>query len=139
MDDFVTTYNKTTVTDILASFLLSNDDNGLPLDGTVIDPIYTTSGGILTPVYDGGKIIGFEYQPPADAVYLVDSSDPTIAVYVDTFTYKATNGDGSQSLNTATVTITVKNNIPVAQPDAYTESHNVTLSVDGAPPVLSKA
>jgi hypothetical protein len=111
--------------------MLNNDDNGAALDGFVLQ-FTSANGGTLVPVYDGkGNITGFEYTPPAGAQYVVDAGDPTVAYYTDTFTYNAKDAEGNVSLNYATVTIQVKNNVPVAQSDSYTESHNVQLDVDG--------
>ncbi|MEN8126529.1 MAG: Ig-like domain-containing protein [Planctomycetota bacterium] len=139
LDDIVNVGNKTSANAISAeNDLLINDDNGDPLaDGIVsdyTDDIITANGGILTPVLDGdGNIIGFDYTPPVDATYVADADDPTIAYYIDSFSYKATDADGFESLNSATVTIKVKNNVPVANPDEYTGGHNVVLDVDGDP------
>jgi filamentous hemagglutinin family protein len=132
MDDFIQTSNKTTQTPIDAfTQMLNNDDNGAALDGFVLQ-FTSANGGTLVPVYDGkGNITGFEYTPPAGAQYVVDAGDPTVAYYTDTFTYNAKDAEGNVSLNYATVTIQVKNNVPVAQSDSYTESHNVQLDVDG--------
>ncbi|OQY04428.1 MAG: hypothetical protein B6I25_06985, partial [Planctomycetales bacterium 4572_13] len=135
LDDIVNVNDKTGANAISAkNDMLVNDDNGSPLADGIVSEYTTANGGTLVPVTDGdGIIIGFDYTPPSDATYVVDAGDPTIAYYTDSFTYKAEDADGYESLNYATVTIKVKNNIPVAQPDEYAEGHNVLLDVDGSP------
>ncbi|MHC5165680.1 MAG: Ig-like domain-containing protein [Planctomycetota bacterium] len=134
LDDIVNVGNKTSANAISAeNDMLVNDDNGAPLVDGIVSEYTTANGGTLVPVTDGdGIIVGFDYTPPSDATYVVDAGDPTIAYYTDSFTYKAEDADGFESLNYATVTIQVKNNVPVAQPDAYEEGHNVVLDVDGS-------
>ncbi|MHC4743222.1 MAG: filamentous hemagglutinin N-terminal domain-containing protein [Planctomycetota bacterium] len=108
LDDFIDTYNKTTVTLIDAwSQMLNNDDDGGQLDGTVSE-FTTAQGGTLIPVYEvpgdpSSPIVGFEYTPPVGAVYVVDAGDPTVAYYYDSYTYKAIDSEGVESINTATV------------------------------------
>jgi filamentous hemagglutinin family protein len=126
--------------------VLSNDDNGGPLDGFV--SIYTLAGGTLDPIYDTdpisptyGEVIGFEYTPPVDAVFtwdgIVDGSGNPVnpATFTDAFTYEAEDSEGNESINTATVTITVTNFLPTAAPDSDTihmdETATFTLAAGG--------
>jgi hypothetical protein len=100
--------------------VLANDDNGNPLvDGIVFEHTTTTGGGILTEIRDGGKVIGFEYTPPEDAVFTWDGVSD-YAEFTDTFTYKAEDSEGNVSINTATVTITATNFLPTASGDSET-------------------
>ncbi|HOK94803.1 MAG TPA: Ig-like domain-containing protein [Anaerohalosphaeraceae bacterium] len=116
--------------------VLGNDGpNETALDGEIIWWSNGTSGTI-TPIYDASdptKIIGFEYTPNLDTIVFEWDGTSDYASFTDTFRYKAKDADGNISLNKATVTIEVRNLLPVAQPDEYTESHNVLLQADGTP------
>ncbi|MHC4618367.1 MAG: filamentous hemagglutinin N-terminal domain-containing protein [Planctomycetota bacterium] len=115
--------------------VLANDDDGQPLvGGAVVTNTDPTGGGTLKLVFDGGKIVGFEYTPPADADYLWDGVSD-YAVFTDTFTYKAEDAEGNVSVNTATVTISVQNFLPVGGGADILESKNVSpLEVTEANP-----
>ncbi len=94
--------------------VLANDDDGSPLvDGTVWEYTTTTGGGTLIEIPGGGEVTSFEYTPPEDAVFIWDG-ESDYAEFTDTFTYKAEDAEGNVSVNTATVTITVMNFLPVA-------------------------
>lgn len=100
--------------------VLSNDvdEEGNPLSGGVIDS-YTdpAGGGLLTPIEVDGQIVAFEYTPPTDAVFVNKGNQDengAYAVFTDTFTYIVRDIEGQISTESATVTITVKNYIPVA-------------------------
>lgn len=113
LDDFFQTpKNLSMYLDVL---LNDQDGNGGPLvDGAVA--IYTdpANGGTLTLIYDTiDKIIGFEYAPPLDTVFVWDGIDD-YAVFPDTFTYSAKDAEGNVSENSALVTIVVINQLPVA-------------------------
>ncbi|MHC4483008.1 MAG: two-partner secretion domain-containing protein, partial [Planctomycetota bacterium] len=84
----------------------------------------TAAGGTLVPVIDTdpmsptyGEIIGFQYTPPTGVTFTWDGVNG-YATYTDSFTYKAKNEDGTESINTATVTITVTNYLPTAAGDS---------------------
>jgi len=105
--------------------VLDNDDDGDELeDGIVWEYTTTTAGGILEELPGGGDVTSFEYTPPENAVFVwVEGTD--YAEFTDTFTYKAKDADGHISVNTATVTITVKNFLPVGGSTDILESKNV--------------
>ncbi len=120
--------SKNLLANITTDFVLSNDEDGfgaLLVDGSVFLGSFTTAnGGTLTLSVDGTQII---YTPPLDwADNFVDGK------YVDTFEYYAQNADGLISQDPATVTITLTNQMPVANDNSYGESHNVQLSVTAA-------
>jgi len=99
-------------TDFLLDVLANDGING----GGYVS-FNTNAGGTLTPVYDNGKIVAFEYTPPSDAVFTWDGVSD-YAAYADTFTYKAKDAEGNESINTATVTLTVTNYLPTASGDS---------------------
>jgi filamentous hemagglutinin family protein len=113
--------------------LVDGDD----LSGADYDPdsdviIAILFGGGTTA--QGGSVVleesgAFEYTAPTvkefDDGYGTDGGGD-YALFIDTFTYYAEDPGALQS-NQATVTITSKNYIPVAEPDYYDVVHNVTL------------
>jgi hypothetical protein len=106
--------------------VLANDDDGDPLvGGAVVANTDPTGGGTLKLIFDNGDIIGFEYTPPADADYLWDGISD-YAEFTDTFMYKAKDAEGNVSVNTATVTISVRNFLPVGGGADILESKNVS-------------
>jgi hypothetical protein len=109
--------------------VLENDGNGFPLaDGIVFEYTTTTGGGTLTEILDGGEVIGFEYTPPEDAVFVWDGVSD-YAEFTDTFTYNAEDSEGNVSINTATVTITATNFLPTVSGDSET----IHMSTAGNP------
>lgn len=135
VDDFYTIGRGDT---ILIIFL----DNGVLVDGDDgegadydpdSDPIIailvgggeTAEGGTVTLNEDGS----FEYTPPEEKPFDEYGSDEggDYAVFTDTFTYQA-HAEGDQVSNEATVTITAKNYIPVANPDVYYGIRNEPVS-----------
>jgi filamentous hemagglutinin family protein len=85
----------------------------------------TTEGGSVVMTEDGG----FTYTPPEEKLFDEYGSDGggDYGLFTDTFTYEVQD-EGGLTSNQATVTITSKNYIPVAQPDEYDVVHNVNLS-----------
>jgi filamentous hemagglutinin family protein len=85
----------------------------------------TTEGGSVVMNEDGS----FTYTPPEQKLFNEYGSDTggDYALFTDTFTYEVKD-EGGLTSNEATVTITSKNYIPVAQPDSYDVVHNVNLS-----------
>jgi filamentous hemagglutinin family protein len=86
----------------------------------------TTEGGSVVMNEDGG----FTYTPPEEKLFDEYGSDGEgdYAIFTDTFTYEVRDERGLES-NQATVTITSKNYIPVAQPDEYDVVHNTSLDL----------
>ncbi|GAG27937.1 unnamed protein product, partial [marine sediment metagenome] len=86
----------------------------------------TTQKGTVELVEDGG----FTYTPPGDKdeKFDNDGSDEggDYALFIDTFNYYIEDPDGLSS--EATVTVTSKNYIPVAQPDSYDVAYDTPLS-----------
>jgi filamentous hemagglutinin family protein len=118
--------------------VLVNDDDSFRLyDGEIIDP--TQAGGEWTietiEVEPGVFAQVFIYTPPSDAAFVwdgivdVDGNPVNPAIYTDTFTYKAEDAQGNVSVNTATVTISVQNFLPVLSDDSET----IHMSTDAAP------
>jgi hypothetical protein len=108
-------------------------------DGDPLDLIAWLLGDLIegpTAEYDGvgGWVVldqetgGFTYTPPSEQPFDEFGSDELgdYALFIDTFTYYVEDPDGLTS-NEATVTITSRNYIPVAEADFYEVSHNVTL------------
>ena len=89
---------------------------------TVGETIDTDKGGKLQLVlfeYQGQSYMGFVYTPPTDQEFVWDGGTSAYASFTDTFQYQAekeVDGRMVTSKNTATVTITVKNILPVANP-----------------------
>lgn len=85
----------------------------------------TTKGGTVALNETGG----FTYTAPETKQFDTFGSDAEgdYALFIDTFEYHLQDEGGLNS-NSATVTITAKNYIPVAQPDSYDVTHNVNLS-----------
>jgi len=88
------------------------------VDGNVLENFQYDGDGTLTPFREdpedpASPIIAFKYTPPANAEFVWDGSS-NHAEFIETFTYKAEDAEGNISVNTATVTITVMNFLPVA-------------------------
>jgi hypothetical protein len=88
----------------------------------------TSEGGWVVLDEDGG----FTYTPPDEKLFDEFGSDGggDYGIFTDTFTYQIED-EGGLTSNQATVTITSKNYIPVAQPDCYESAYGTPLS----PPV----
>jgi hypothetical protein len=87
----------------------------------------TTQGGDVALEENGG----FTYTAPDDKVFddgFGTDLEGDYALFIDSFDYYVEDPDGLPS-NEVTVTVTSKNYIPVANPDFYDISHNVTLDV----------
>ncbi len=86
----------------------------------------TTKGGTVVLQETGG----FEYTAPVDKQFDTYGTDENgdYALFIDTFEYNLQDEGGLNS-NSATVTITAKNYIPVAQGDSYDVLHNVNLDL----------
>ncbi len=110
-----------------ADGVLTNDYD--PDDDTIIALLLgggdTSKGGTVVLQETGG----FEYTAPADKQFDTYGTDENgdYALFIDTFEYNLQD-EGGLSSNSATVTITAKNYIPVAQGDSYDVLHNVSLS-----------
>jgi len=118
--------------------VLTDDTQGgeplVPQGGSVQPGTYTNPEGTLTENVVDGKIVSFKYTPPTDAVY-VDNGDTdaggAYAVYTDSFEYYAQDATGELiSELPATVTITVKNYIPVATVDLKSTIKNQPVNID---------
>jgi len=118
--------------------VLADDTQGgeplVPQGGSVQPGTYTKPVGILTENVVDEKILSFNYTPPTDAVY-VDNGDTdeggAYAVYTDSFQYYAQDATGELiSQFPATVTITVKNYIPVASIDLKSTVRNQPVNID---------
>jgi len=85
----------------------------------------TTKGGTVVLDENGG----FTYTAPTDKQFDTYGSDAggDYALFTDSFEYNLQDEGGLNS-NSATVTITAKNYVPVAQADSYDVTHNVNLS-----------
>jgi len=85
-------------------------DNDILEEGNTIDSYTDPTDGTLTPTMDGGEIVGFTYNPPEDLSTLTFDENGEAAV---TFTYTVDD-------YTATVTITLVNELPSAVNDVAT-------------------
>lgn len=85
----------------------------------------TTKGGTVVLNENGG----FTYTAPESKQFDTYGNDAggDYALFTDSFEYNLQDEGGLNS-NSATVTITAKNYIPVAQADSYDVTHNVNLS-----------
>ncbi|OHB64404.1 MAG: hypothetical protein A2168_07300 [Planctomycetes bacterium RBG_13_50_24] len=123
------------------------DELGNPIRlilGDIADPqpITTDLGGTLTvtvltdefgdPVLDelGNPIVGFEYTPPSGVDFVWDG-ESEYASFTDTFSYKAEDSLGNESVNSASVTITVTNYLPVLSGDSDTIHMSTTSNPTG--------
>jgi filamentous hemagglutinin family protein len=105
-DSFSTPKSDAIVID--AADLLLNDTLQ---EGESIDSYTQPAAGTVTPTMEGDKITGFTYNPPEDLSTLTFSeTGETTSEATDTFTYTI-NGE------TATVTISLTNSLPVAVDD----------------------
>ena len=117
--------------------LFDDTQGGAPLvpqGGSVQPGTYTTPAGTLTKNVEEGKIVSFNYTPPTDVVF-VDNGDTdedgAYAVFIDTFEYYAQDATGDLiSGDPATVTITVKNYIPVASVDSKSTIKDQPVNID---------
>jgi len=122
--DSYSTTEDTTLTVNSASGVLANDSDA---DGDALSAVLVsgTSNGVLTLNADGS----LTYQPNSGFVGM------------DFFTYKA--NDGTDDSNVVTVSIDVDaavppaNTAPVAQPDSYSTTEDITLTVNSASGVLA--
>ena len=89
----------------------SDPDPGDSLSAVLVGGGTTTLGGSVSLNADGT----FTYTPPADTANVDDS-----------FTYYVT--DGYDNSTPTTVTISLTNEVPVANPDGYQAGHNVAIS-----------
>jgi filamentous hemagglutinin family protein len=115
-DGFSTPKSDAIVID--AADLLSNDTLQ---EGETIDSYNTDlTAGTVTPTMEGDNIVGFTYNPPEDLSTLTfnEAGEAT-----DTFTYTI-NGE------TATVTITLTNGLPVAVDDLATAYQGQTATIN---------
>ena len=126
-DTWVNSKNLAVIINVVA-----NDTDALGnllINGTVDPaslPSTSTNGGTLA-VDSSGKVV---YIPPDNWKDNFDASGE----YHDSFTYKVMDASGNVSENVATVTITLINQTPVAQPDAYSGGHNVVIDITGGSP-----
>jgi hypothetical protein len=110
---------------VYAILVLANDEDGeggALIGGTVFLDGVTQSieGGTLTLINGDTEV---QYEPPSDWVFDENGE------FTDYFEYYAVDADGEISANPALVTITLINQLPVANPDIYDVSHNVTLDI----------
>ena len=110
----------TTLTINAATGVLANDDDADddPLTATLVQ---TVAHGQLTFNNDGS----FSYAPSAGFTG------------VDTFTYRASDGEISSSVATVTINVAAANTPPVAVDDTYSVDENITLTVPSATGVLA--
>jgi VCBS repeat-containing protein len=108
-DDSYTAHKNLTL-NVAATGVLANDSdpNGDSLTAVLVG---NASNGSVTLNSDGS----FSYTPNAGFTG------------TDSFTYQAS--DGTLNSNTATVTLTVVNDAPVANPDSYMAHKNLTLNI----------
>jgi filamentous hemagglutinin family protein len=105
------------------------DDDTIPYNDTIIVIVLggrdTTEGGSVDMTEDGG----FTYTPPDQKLFDEYGNDAggDYALFIDTFTYEVQD-EGGLTSNQATVTVTSKNYIPVAQPDDYQSAYGEPLS-----------
>ncbi|HUV63306.1 MAG TPA: Ig-like domain-containing protein, partial [Sedimentisphaerales bacterium] len=125
-DDYVMGKGDTLLI-IYADGVLGNDSDP---DGDTIIIVElggdTTELGTFVLQADGG----FQYTPPAQKKFDTYDSDAEgdYALFIDSFEYHLQDEGGLNS-NSATVTITAKNYIPVAKADSYDVGHNVSLDL----------
>jgi len=127
-DAYLTSGFEDTKTAILASDVLAGDLPG-PADEvaegqkvriTNIEQL-TAAGGTVIPIFNGSKLVSFEYIPPLNFV----GQDTVRYVVTDDATYKP----GEQSA-TGTVTINVG---PINDPPSFTPGSDVSVLEDSAP------
>ncbi|MHC4333874.1 MAG: two-partner secretion domain-containing protein, partial [Planctomycetota bacterium] len=109
-----------------------NGLGGALTNGTILLTDTTSvNGGTLTLIEGDTKV---QYTPPTDPPdNWADNFDEN-GEYTDSFTYFAVDFQGNVSEETAEVSITLINQVPVAQPDSYDSGHNVVLDLtDGDP------
>ena len=110
--------------------VVANDTDALGnllINGTV-DPAslsLTSSNGGTLAIDSNGKVV---YVAPGDWASNFDSNGE----YHDSFTYKVMDADGNVSENVATVTITLINQVPIANDNNYDSAHNVATAIDSA-------
>jgi hypothetical protein len=114
-------------TDAAMLDVLENDDNYNRLsNGTIFGladgDVIVTDKGVLT--YEeieinGEMCWGFTYTPDETETFVWDGASD-YSFFTDTFEYQAVDAQGNVSVNTADVTITVKNIMPVLSGDSDT-------------------
>lgn len=126
-DSYVIAKDGDSLVIVYVDGVLNNDSDpdGDAIIALLLGSGLTDKGGTIVLTEDGG----FTYTAPTTKQFDNYGSDENgdYALFVDSFEYHLQDEGGLNS-NSATVTITAKNYIPMAQADSYDVIHNVELS-----------